>query len=599
MIRKDDIIDEREACVPSVGDEARPIAMSADAEKAEKELEKIAPADKSGAIKTKNTSKNFAITLLFIAVNVLAVVLTALMEFSGGEEPVPFIKVWRVYIKNWGWMLGAFGMFVAANVCQSIKRHLFLKSTLNKKLPIISMNATLLCKYYDNITPLGSGGQPFEIYYLRKKGIPVGVASGVPLVSYALDRIAYVFIVATVLITYGFGEISTFLTILCIIGLVINAAIPAALLFFSVLPKTAESVAGFVSRIAKALHLTKDAELFKHKITDSIKEYAECIKYFLKKSKLRMFVGFLLSALYFLTLYSIPFFTIRMSGTTGIRWGEIFSLCVICYTSVAILPTPGGSGGAELSFRSIFARFLQGGKLFWGIMSWRLFSYYLSIFVGIVLIIGQSIFKLTKSGKLERARAKKAFENSVIRPKATDSAAAAQAGDYTPAVVPAPTIIGDEPEVSVVSAETIINEADEKPLHEKLTVPDAEHIIHVEAVISPKDGLTVTEIKTPEAPEKSDEKSDSGVVSLIVNDNPTEDACSDAEKEGEGESVSESEKAEEPEIEVEREPECEPESEELTAEESEVTVGESDAEKVPPALEEAASASDAEKTDKE
>ena len=232
-------------------------------------------------------------------------------------------------------------------------------------------------------------------------------------------------------------------------------------------------------------------------------------------------------------------------------------------------------------------------------MSWRLFSYYLSIFVGIVLIIGQSIFKLTKSGKLERARAKKAFENSVIRPKATDSAAAAQAGDYTPAVVPAPTIIGDEPEVSVVSAETIINEADEKPLHEKLTVPDAEHIIHVEAVISPKDGLTVTEIKTPEAPEKSDEKSDSGVVSLIVNDNPTEDACSDAEKEGEGESVSESEKAEEPEIEVEREPECEPESEELTAEESEVTVGESDAEKVPPALEEAASASDAEKTDKE
>lgn len=580
MIRKDDIIDEREACVPSVGDEPRTIDMSADAEKTEKELEKIAPADKSGATKTKNTSKNFAITLLFIAVNVLAVVLTALMEFSGGEEPVPFVEVWRVYIKNWGWMLGALGMFVAANLCQSIKRHIFLKSTLNKKLPIISMNATLLCKYYDNITPLGSGGQPFEIYYLRKKGIPVGVASGVPLVSYALDRVAYVFIVAIVLICYGFGEISTFLTVLCIIGLVINAAIPTALLFFSVLPETAERVAGFVSRIAKALHLTKDAELFKHKLTDNVKEYAECIKYFLKKSKLRMLVGFILSALYFLTLYSIPFFTIRMSGTTGIRWGEIFALCVICYTSVAILPTPGGSGGAELSFRSIFARFLQGGKLFWGIMSWRLFSYYLSIFVGIVLIIGQSVFKLTKSGKLERERAKKAFENSVIRPKAgmTDAVSAAEEGDYTPAVVPAPTISGDEADVSVVSAETIINETDDKPLHEELTVPDAEHIIHVEAVISPKDGLTVT-VKSPEESEKPEESS---VVSLIVDDNPTEDACSDAEKEGgKPDSV----------------PGAGGSDGSETAAESEVSGVETEPEAVAPEIAEAASASDAENPD--
>ena len=167
MIRKDDIISEDVAHVPGVAEE-KPIEMSADAQVAEKELEKIASVDEGKPVKTKNTSKNFAMTLLFIAVNVLAVVLTLLMESRDGET-APFSEVWKTYIANFWWLLGAFAMYVLFNAFQAIKRRIFLKSTLNKDLPLISMNATLLCKYYDNITPLGSGGQPFEIYYLRKK----------------------------------------------------------------------------------------------------------------------------------------------------------------------------------------------------------------------------------------------------------------------------------------------------------------------------------------------------------------------------------------------------------------------------------------------
>lgn len=528
MIRKDDIISEEVACVPSVDNEA-PIEMSAEAEQVEKELERIASADgDSAAMKTKNTSKNFAITLLFIAVNVIAVVLTALMEFSGGEEPVAFVEVWRSYIENWGWMLGALIVVVVAQLLQAAKRYLFLRSTLNKKLPIISLNATLLCKYYDNITPLGSGGQPFEIYYLRKKGIPVGVASGVPLVSYALDRIAFVFVAFVVIIAYGFSGIeeSIVLKILCVIGLVINAAIPLALLFFSVMPKTAEKLAGFVAKIAKAIHLTKDAEKLKGKLTGSIREYAECISYFVKKSKGRMILGFVLSILYFLSLYSLPYFVIRMSGNHDIGWGKMYSLCVICYTTVAMLPTPGSSGGAELSFRSIFANYLLGGTLFWGIMSWRFFSYYLSIFVGLVLIIGQSIFKFTRKGKAELARAHELFKRTEIRPKTDETVESAPENirkteepetkapdevglpDYTPVREEAPAItIHDEGEERI---ETIIDDAHE-PSAEDIVTDSVEHVIKVEAVIA-KDGLTVTEIKAADDKAETPTESQTGVT---------------------------------------------------------------------------------------
>lgn len=533
MIRKDDIISEDVASIPGVA-ENQPMEMTADAQEAEKELEKIAAADQGKAVKTKNTSKNFAFTLLFIAVNVLAVVLTLLMEFKNGEDPVPFAQVWQAYISNFWWLIGAFGMFILFNACEAIKRRIFLKTTLNKDLPLISVNATLLCKYYDNITPLGSGGQPFEIYYLRKKGIPLGVASGVPIVSYALDRIAYVIIALFVVIFYGFGEIGTVLTVLCIIGLLINAFIPFALFFFILLPKTAEKIARFVAKIGKFLHLVKDVDLFTHKLTDNLKEYADCIKYFLNKSKTRMFFGLLLSILCQIALYSIPFFTIKMSGAAGISWIEIFCLTVICYTSVTMLPTPGNSGGAELSFRSIFAEYLSGGKLFWGIMSWRLFSYYLSIFVGIVLIISQSLYKFTKRSKKERERAFKAFEESVIRPKARDEAEGgtgtvpdqaagnaggepvaesndvavetennaarmAEEGHYGGVVTPAPIItIHDSDDAKVVTTEAIIHEPEAEPeaenLEQVITAEAAESVIHVKAVISPKEGIQVTEI---------------------------------------------------------------------------------------------------------
>jgi len=539
---KKDIIHEDIACVPSV-DDAKPIEMDAAAEQAEKELEKIAPVDEGKALKTKKTSKSFAFTLIFVLVNVVAVLFTAFLEFKGEDKPQGFGSAFNIYIKNYWWLIGAFLMFIVYNAAQALKRRLFLKTTLKKDLPLISMNAVLLCKYYDNITPLGSGGQPFEIYYLRKKGIPVGVASGVPLVCYALDRIAYVIVALTVMIAYGFGDITTVLKVLCVIGLVVNAAIPVALGFFTLLPATAEKIAGFVAKVFKFLHLTKDAEAFKHKTTDSIIEYAECIRYFVKKSKARMLLGLVLSVLSFVALYSMPYFVIRMSGTANVGWWNIFCLTVICYTTVTMLPTPGNSGGAEVSFRSIFAGYIAGGTLFWAIMSWRFFCYYLSILVGLVLIISQSAYKFTKKGKAERARANKLFAEGVIRPKAEDRVKAAEqaqaeqlavqqaaqiaeqaaqiaeqaaqlaeqaaekeqiqpasnasgASDdlgYTPVVGNATAITIHDAD-DTITTETIISEEKDELSHEHVVTVGAESLIHVKAVISPKEGLQVTEV---------------------------------------------------------------------------------------------------------
>lgn len=399
LLDNEQLIEEDEVTLPVTEDEK--IEVTDEAKEAELELERIsASTEDKKNLKTTSIGKKWAFVALFITINVAAVLATALLEFTGETAPMPLSYVWGVFISNYPWLIGLGLMFVLSILFNAMKRYTLLKGTLNKKMPLISLNATILCKYYDAITPLGSGGQPFEIYYLRKKGVPIGIASGVPVASYCMDRIAFVLVSIVALVWQGFSSVPTTIIVLCWIGIVINAAIPTAILFFTIMPKVAHAVSRFVARVGKKLHIVKDEEECYKKISGSVLEYAECLKYFIHRSKARFFYGVVLSILSLVALYSMPYFVVRMCGIAEGSWIKILSLTVICYMSVTLLPTPGNSGGAEFSFRSIFASFLSGGILFWGMLAWRIASYYLFVISGFILIIVQQCYKFTKRGKL-------------------------------------------------------------------------------------------------------------------------------------------------------------------------------------------------------
>lgn len=492
----DDIIEEEEATLPTV--ETKPIEITEQAKENEEELEKIVPIEENKALKTKSASKKWLIALLFISVNILAILLTAIMEFIGDDHPASIHRAWETFMENWVWLVVGFGCVAVAITVQALKRFVLLKKTLNKNLPILCLNSVILCKYYDNITPLGAGGQPFEIYYLRKKGIPVGIASGVPLVSYSLDKIAYVVVSVTAIICYGFKNVSTFVKVLSCIGLAVNLMIPVAILFFTVLPKVGEATATFVSKVGKKVRLVKDEKAFAHKLTGSIKEYAACINYFTKKSKLVVLLAFCCSLCYYLAMYSLPYVTIRMAGNNNVSWGQMFNYCVICYATVTLLPTPGGAGGAELSFRSIFAQYLSAGMVFWGMLSWRIFSYYTLVLTGLILIIVQQIGKFTK----KVVTGEPIFTSHIKKEEIPE-------GDELEPYTPIPTGPTQEDDIntidSVVKAETTI-EPDEivDVAPDMLSEADLEPVVEFTAVIESKSTVKITEEKIEHTEHKDD-----------------------------------------------------------------------------------------------
>ena len=71
--------------------------------------------------------------------------------------------------------------------------------------------------------------------------------------------------------------------------------------------------------------------------------------------------------------------------THSVSFMNVITSMAICEMISSVMPLPGGSGGAEFSFISLFTAWfmLPGGKniIVWAMLIWRLFTYYFFIIV--------------------------------------------------------------------------------------------------------------------------------------------------------------------------------------------------------------------------
>ncbi len=357
---------------------------------------------------TKSFTKKTLLSILFVLVNVIAILSVILMEFGGQGEVAPIGAVLDVFKENYIYGVIALCLFIVAVLCEGMKRFVLLKASLrHPRVFGIATSSAIISRYYDYITPLGSGGQPIEIYYMRKKGVPGAIASGITIMCYAMGLFATVFLTLAMLFWKGFLGVSPTIKVLAIVGILFNMFIPLSILVFSIIPKVGEWLAKCVSKIMGFLHLTKDPVAFKEKAVKSIKEYADCIFYFFGKYSIATIAVFIFGLLYNIAIYSVPYFVIRLCGVPAesIDYFEVLTLCLICYMAITIFPTPGNSGAAEISFYSIFSSYLSvlgSGFLFWGVMTWRFATYYLFIICGVLLMIIEKIIGRKNVEKLER-----------------------------------------------------------------------------------------------------------------------------------------------------------------------------------------------------
>ena len=311
------------------------------------------------------------------------------------------------------------GVVLLYIVFESFQYSYILKTSTGKFRLRNSIKVAFLGKYYDAVTPLGTGGQPFQIYYLHKKDIPSGVATAVPIIKYTMATFAKglvtIFFLSLTFIILPREVTSTghFIALYAVawVSMFCNMLVPIVMVFGSIFPKAGKKLIMGIIKVLAKMHIVKHKYKVAKKYVKEMSEYRNAFREILKQ----WWIVIPLLAICLIAVlinFSIPFFTslaLANTSPTGDLWLQMFCGGLIAYYAASLVPTPGNSGVIDITSALVFASVLntvQGGAggavAAWVILVWRFFTFYVYVFAG----VGINIFEIIRSAVRNR-RAKK------------------------------------------------------------------------------------------------------------------------------------------------------------------------------------------------
>lgn len=319
---------------------------------------------------------------IFIIINVVVIVATATAEFGNSESAAELSEVEI----NWWLLIPAVLCFTIA-ITAEIHKYVVMMQEMSKDKSIdrqlarkVATRTVLLGKYYDNVTPAAIGGQPFQIYYMRKHSkLPAGVATSIPIFGMISGQIGFIIIAA---LCFLFGSLSidnaALIGTACF-GLLFYAFWPVIVMIATFLPQGAKELIALIVKGLAKIHIIKQPNSAIKRIEHEVDEYAKSVRQILKtKGLFAKTIG--LSLVFNAFIAMIPFFVLSAFGGT-VDFLPCFVTTVAVTSAVYFVPTPGNAGAAEGTFYVVFSALSQ-GYVFWAMLVWRLFSYYIYILMG-------------------------------------------------------------------------------------------------------------------------------------------------------------------------------------------------------------------------
>jgi len=367
--------------------------------KAEAERDEMAREAVNYSIKEAEKQKSKRqrwINLGFLMLNLVILAIILFFQIRS-EGAISFADLVSSELNLW-WLLAGIMLFFFINLVDTSRIAVSIKQVTGRSRPFLSFKSTAICRFYDCITPLSTGGQPFQIFYLSKRGLNASTASSVPLSKYVYAQIVFVIYTGLILIASIFLniEINPILRTLSWIGLGLNALLIILIFMLSVSKRVApKMVIGFLKFGAK-LHLVKDYHATFKKVIRSVKQYTSTFKMFMK-NRWNAILQVVITIIYLTSVYTIPFVVYCMftNAPSLSVWFQLMVLQVICDLAISFIPIPGGGGSAELSFGALFGQYFKNcvpGVSVWAMLFWRIFTYYGYLLQGVLVLLYDYLF---------------------------------------------------------------------------------------------------------------------------------------------------------------------------------------------------------------
>lgn len=208
--------------------------------------------------------------------------------------------------------------------------------------------------FFSSITPSSTGGQPAQIYAMKKDGIEIAHGTLALIGELASFQIAVFFmeLMAIAAIVRGNVSPSGELLVLAVLGFLLNILFITGLLsvMFSRLLKERllRLLYGAVDRLP-----VKDKKKWKEKLDEAFRDFQACADLIRRKPRVMSKV-FLVSICQVICWFSIPYMVCLAMGET-VAYPRVFLLQTVLFMTTALLPFPGAAGISEYAFVRLFS----------------------------------------------------------------------------------------------------------------------------------------------------------------------------------------------------------------------------------------------------
>ncbi|MGI6714079.1 MAG: flippase-like domain-containing protein [Bacilli bacterium] len=336
--------------------------------------------------------------LIVVSLVVVSIVLYVAMKDDMPDNFGDFFAVFPAFFPKWKYLIGAIGVMALAAFTAMIRFNLLIHANNGRWYPKDSLRVHIIGKYYDFITPYSLGGEPYQIYHLRKCHLTSGQASSVTIIYLYTSRLAFLVVSLALFIAFPMVVQEDWVRIVSIIGALLTTLFPVTWMSLTFSRRFSNKIERLLHRLIDRFAFKK-AEKYKAKISYFVAEYKVAIATF-KERKDVFFIVIPLAIIGHLASLAVPYFAIMavpdaslLIGPDSINLFQILAECMYAVNFTAIIPTPGGIGGAEFSFASIFSTYVSGSYLLWAMLIWRFLTFYLYILVGLTLVIISAGFK--------------------------------------------------------------------------------------------------------------------------------------------------------------------------------------------------------------
>ncbi|MGN0344438.1 MAG: lysylphosphatidylglycerol synthase transmembrane domain-containing protein [Lachnospiraceae bacterium] len=251
---------------------------------------------------------------------------------------------------------------------------------------------------FSGITPSATGGQPMQLYYLKRDGNSWSLSSVVLMTVALMYKLVLVIFGGGILLFWrvplrgylGGGYYRLFL-----LGLTLNTLLVVGLLMVMFTPSVIRMMISKVEWLAVRLHLIKKKGSKQARLDHFMENYQNALS-FLKEHKGKMLAVLLGTVVQRTAVFALTYIVYRGMGLSGATLTTIMWLQAAVYIAVDMLPIPGAQGITEAMYRRAFLDIFTAGHVTASICISRGVSFYLMICVGLIVMLYQFCIKKEK-----------------------------------------------------------------------------------------------------------------------------------------------------------------------------------------------------------